>query len=454
MSLFDPRPTAVRQGPLADRMRPRSFADFVGQETFVGANAPLRAALKSPRVPSMIFWGPPGCGKTTLARLIATETGLEFTQFSAVTSGVKEIREVIDRAKFTRAQSGRGTILFVDEIHRFNKAQQDAFLPHVEDGTVVLVGATTENPSFEVNSALLSRTRVFRLERLTEEDVWALLRRALSDSENGLGGQHVDAPPRAIEAIANLSEGDARVALNLLELAVTTSLPGADGVRHLTEEGVRASAQKKALIYDKSGEEHFNIVSAFIKSMRGSDPQAALYWMGRMIEAGEDPLYVARRMVRFACEDVGLADPAALRVALAAKDAVEFIGLPEGTLALAQSAVYLATAPKSNALYTAYGKVVEDLQKSENEPVPLHLRNAVTPLMSASGYGKGYQYAHDLPGHFAPGLTYLPDGLADRKFYQPSDHGFEREIAQRISGWETLRAKATPKKKPSKAKRD
>ena len=454
MSLFDQKTEPVRQSPLADRMRPRSFADYVGQETLVGPNAPLRAALKSPRVPSMIFWGPPGSGKTTLARLIAKETGLEYMQFSAVTSGVKEIRDVIDRAKFTRAQQGKGTILFVDEIHRFNKSQQDAFLPHVEDGTVVLVGATTENPSFEVNSALLSRSRVFRLERLTEEDVWALLRRALADKEVGLGAQNIEAPPLVIEAIASLSEGDARVALNLLELAVTTAIPGADGVHRLTEEGVRAAAQKKALIYDKSGEEHFNIISAFIKSMRGSDPQAALYWMGRMIEAGEDPLYVARRMVRFACEDIGLADPAALRVALAAKEAVEFIGLPEGSLALAQSAIFLATAPKSNAIYTAYGNVLEALQKSENEPVPLALRNAVTPLMSATGYGKGYKYAHSLPGHFSPDMTYLPDGLAGQRFYEPSNQGFEKEIAQRIAAWDALRAKAAPKKKPAKGKRD
>ncbi|MCE9582094.1 MAG: replication-associated recombination protein A [Planctomycetes bacterium] len=454
MSLFDAKPSDPRQGPLADRMRPRNFSEFVGQESLVGPSAPLRAALKSPRVPSMIFWGPPGCGKTTLARLIASETGLEYMQFSAVTSGVKEIRDVIERAKFSRQQSGKGTILFVDEIHRFNKSQQDAFLPHVEDGTVVLVGATTENPSFEVNSALLSRSRVVRLERLTEEDLWALLRRALSDKENGLGGQQVDAPPLVIEAIAQLSDGDARVALNLLELAVTTANAGADGVRHLTAEGVRAAAQKKTLLYDKSGEEHFNIVSAFIKSMRGSDPQAALYWLGRMIEAGEDPLYVARRMVRFACEDVGLADPAALRVALSAKDAVDFIGLPEGTLALAQSAVYLATAPKSNALYTAYGKVVEDLQTSQNEPVPLHLRNAVTPLMSATGYGKGYKYAHNLPGHFAPDMTYLPDSLAGRRFYEPSEEGFEKQISERIAGWEALRKKSVTKKKTSKDKRD
>ena len=442
MNLFDQKATQVTSkssGPLADRMRPRTFEEFAGQEPLAGATSPLRAALKSKRVPSMIFWGPPGCGKTTLARLIAEETGLDFVQFSAVTSGVKEIREVIERAAYSRKQGGRGTILFVDEIHRFNKSQQDAFLHHVEDGTIVLVGATTENPSFEVNSALLSRSRVYRLDRLTEEDLWAILRRALADTDRGLGGQNVDAPPRVLETIAALADGDARVSLNLLDLAVTTTVPGPDGVRHLTEDGVRASAQKKALLYDKSGEEHFNIISAFHKSLRGSDPQASLYWLGRMIEAGEDPLYVARRMVRFACEDVGLADPAALRVALAARDAVEFIGLPEGNLALAQAAVYLATAPKSNALYVAYGRVVEDLQKTRNEPVPMNLRNAPTGLMKDEGYGKGYQYAHDLPGHFAPDMTYLPPNLLDRKYFEPGPQGFEKEIGTRMAGWDSLR---------------
>lgn len=451
MNLFDPKPaetSVAKPAPLADRMRPRELTEFAGQEHLVAAGGPLRAALKAERVPSMIFWGPPGCGKTTLARLLARESGLEFVQFSAVTSGVKEIREVIERARATSRHSGRGTILFVDEIHRFNKAQQDAFLPHVEDGTVVLVGATTENPSFEVNSALLSRSRVYRMERLSEEEVWAILRRALSDAERGLGRQNVDAPPRVIEAVAGLSEGDARVALNLLDLVVATTLPGPDGVRHLTEEAVRSAAQKKALLYDKSGEEHFNVVSAFIKSMRGSDPQAAVYWMSRMLEAGEDPLYVARRMVRFACEDIGLADPAALRVALAAKDAVDFIGLPEGNLALAQSAVYLATAPKSNSLWVACDRVVQDLQKTQNEPVPMHLRNAVTPLMKEEGYGKGYEYAHDRPGHFAPDMTYLPQGLADRRYYEPTAQGFEKEIGRRMEEWEGKRRQAASKRKP------
>ncbi|MBI2921845.1 MAG: replication-associated recombination protein A [Planctomycetes bacterium] len=456
MNLFDPKPASAapaslaKPAPLADRMRPADLAEFAGQEHLVAAGGPLRAALKAERVPSMIFWGPPGCGKTTLARLMARESGLDFVQFSAVTSGVKEIREVIERARQTRRHAGRGTILFVDEIHRFNKAQQDAFLPHVEDGTVVLVGATTENPSFEVNSALLSRSRVYRMERLSEEEVWAILRRALSDKERGLGGQNVDAPPRVIEAVAGLSEGDARVALNLLDLVVATTPPGPDGVRHLTEEAVRAAAQKKALLYDKSGEEHFNVVSAFIKSMRASDPQAAVYWMSRMLEAGEDPLYVARRMVRFACEDVGLADPAALRVSLAAKDAVDFIGLPEGNLALAQAAVYLATAPKSNALWVACDRAGQDLQKTQNEPVPMHLRNAVTPLMKDAGYGKGYQYAHDHPGHFAPEMTCLPEGLADRKYYEPTAQGFEKEIGRRMEEWEGKRA-ASPARKKTKS---
>jgi putative ATPase len=451
-NLFD-RPTATlppRPGPLADRMRPRAFEEFVGQAELMSPGGPLRASLRADRVPSMILWGPPGCGKTTLARLVASEAGLEYVQFSAVTSGVKEIREVIDRAKVQLRLAGRGTILFVDEIHRFNKAQQDAFLPHVEDGTVVLVGATTENPSFSVNAALLSRSRVYRLDRLSEEDLWTLVRGALADKERGFGGQSVDAPPRVIEALAAMADGDARVALNLLELVVTTTAAASDGVRHLTEEGVKAAAQKKTLLYDKSGEEHYNIISAFHKSLRGSDPQASLYWLARMIEAGEDPLYVARRMVRFAVEDVGLADPGALRVALSARDAVDFIGLPEGNLALAQAAVYLATAPKSNSVWKGYSGAAEALQKTQNEPVPMSLRNAVTALMKDSGYGAGYQYAHDLPGNFAPDMQYLPDSLKGSAWYAPGPHGFEKEIVARMQAWDALRRASKTAKKPGK----
>ncbi len=392
-------------GPLSDRMRPASFEEFVGQEEV------LRALAKFPsKPPSMILWGPPGCGKTTLARLVGERTGLHFLQFSAVTSGIKEVKEAIDQAKWRRLNEGKGTLLFVDEIHRFNRGQQDAFLPHLEDGTIVLIGATTENPSFEVNSPLLSRCRVFTLQPLSDAQVKAILSRAA-------GLEKIEAEETALEAIAGLSGGDARTALNLLEM----------GGRKVTAAGLAELAQKRVLLHDKDRERHYDTVSAFIKSMRGSDPDAALYWLARMVEGGEDPLFIVRRLVIFASEDVGNADPRALQVAVAAKDAVHFIGMPEGFYALAQAATYLATAPKSNAAGEAYKAAKADVEKLANEPVPLHLRNAVTGLMKASGYGKGYEYAHDQPGATVS-HGHRPPNVEGRVYYAPTDRGYEATI--------------------------
>jgi putative ATPase len=391
--------------PLADRMRPSTLEEFVGQAEVAGVVARL-----AERPPSIILWGPPGCGKTTLARLVAAKTGLHFLQFSAVTSGVKEVKEAIEQARWRRASEGKGTLLFVDEIHRFNRAQQDAFLPHVEDGTVVLIGATTENPSFEVNAPLLSRCRVFTLHPLSLEEVKTILRRA-ADRE-GIGAEE-----GAIDAIANLAQGDARAALNLLE---------ACGKR-ATVQGVRETAQRRTLLYDKDREQHYDTISAFIKSMRGSDPDAALYWLARMLEAGEDPLFVARRLVIFASEDVGNADPRGIMVAVAAKDAVHFIGMPEGFYPLAQATIYLATAPKSNSAGEAYKAAREDVEKNPDEPVPLHLRNAVTGLMKASGYGRGYEYAHDRPGAVVS-HGHRPANVEGRVYYEPVDRGYEATI--------------------------
>jgi putative ATPase len=391
--------------PLADRMRPSTLEDYVGQEDV------LRTVTKLlQRPPSMILWGPPGCGKTTLARLIAEKTGLHFLQFSAVTSGIKEVKEAIEQARWRRQNENKGTILFVDEIHRFNRAQQDAFLGPIEDGTLVLVGATTENPSFEVNAPLLSRCRVFTLKGLTQEQVKTILERAVAHV-----GAHAE--PGALEAVADLAGGDARTALTLVEMC---------GLQ-ITAEAVREMAQRRVLLYDKDREQHFDTVSAFIKSMRGSDVDAALYWLARMLEAGEDPLFIARRIVIFASEDVGNADPRALTVAVAAKDAVNFIGMPEGFYPLAQAVTYLSTAPKSNASGEAYKAAKADVEKFPAEPVPLHLRNAVTGFMKASGYGKGYEYAHDQPG----GLVshgHRPPNVEGRPYYHPVDRGYEITI--------------------------
>ena len=439
MDLFDSLPAAAPRAPapLADRMRPRRLDEVVGQPQLTDAGRPLRRALEEGALHSMILWGPPGTGKTTLARLLADVAGARFVPFSAVTSGVKEIRQVMTEAEAEGMRLGRRTILFVDEIHRFNKAQQDAFLPYVEKGTIILIGATTENPSFEVNGALLSRARVYVLRPLGEADLVAILERALRDGERGLGGLGATVEPEAVALIARLSDGDARTALNVLELAVT-------GPRsHVTEAAVRDAVQKKALLYDKSGEQHYNLISALHKSLRDSDPDGALYWLGRMLEAGEDPLYVARRLVRFASEDVGNADPAALRLTLDAKDAYDFLGTPEGELALAQAVCYLALAPKSNAVYAAWNAVHHDIQEHPAEPVPLHLRNAPTGLMANLGYGRGYQYAHDAPDAQVS-QDHLPDALRGRVYYRPTTRGAEKEIAERLAKWRAWREKQKP----------
>jgi putative ATPase len=416
--------------PLAERMRPRSLEEFAGQQALLGPGKPLRMAIESDDLGSMILWGPPGCGKTTLARLIARRTHSEFVAFSAVLTGIREIKDVMAAAEHSR-RSGRRTIVFVDEVHRFNRAQQDAFLPHVEAGNIIFIGATTENPSFEVIAPLLSRTRVYTLQALSNREILGLLRRALSDKEHGYGADKIETPEGVIERVATFANGDARAAYNTLEALVRAAAPGADGARVLTEELLSAALQRKFLLYDKSGEEHYNLISALHKSVRNSDADAALYWLARMLESGEDPLYVARRLVRMASEDIGLADPAALGIAIAAMQAADFVGVPDGNLALAQAAVYLALAPKSNALYTGYGNVQQDLQKTASEPVPLHLRNAATPLMKHEGYGRGYQYAHDEPDKVAD-MECLPPSLADRQYYQPTDEGFEKRLRARM----------------------
>src|SRR6187549_1262313 len=412
-------------------MRPRTFDEFVGQEELLAPGKPLREAIERDLLQSIILWGPPGTGKTTLARIIADTTKARFVAFSAVLSGIKEIRDVMTDAERLRRTTGRRTIVFVDEIHRFNKAQQDAFLPRVEAGDIVLIGATTENPSFEVNAALLSRSKVFVLRGLTVVEIAAILTRALTDADRGLGGEAVDVEPDALDAIAVYANGDARAALNLLELSVAAA-PSADGRRRVDAARVAQAIQRRALLYDKSGEEHYNIISALHKSMRNSDPDAAVYWLARMLEAGEDPLYVARRLVRFASEDVGNADPQALTVAVAAKDAVHFIGMPEGNTALAQAAIYLATAPKSNAVYRAYSAAAEAAANEVAEPVPLHLRNAPTKLMKSLDYGKDYRYAHDEADGVAADMECLPPAHRKRRFYQPVNRGLEIEIGKRL----------------------
>jgi putative ATPase len=432
LSLFQPIPDADNVGdrsrPLADRMRPRSLDEFVGQEHLVGPSKPLRVQIERDDATSMIFWGPPGTGKTTLAKIIARITKAEFIEFSAVLSGIKEIKQVMADADRAR-QYGTRTIVFVDEIHRFNKAQQDAFLPHVEKGSIRLIGATTENPSFEIISALLSRCRVYVLKQLTEGQIVTLLQRALADSERGIGQLHLEAPKEVLQKIAAYSSGDARSAYNALEVAA--ALAQQAGTSALTDEIVHEALQKRVLLYDKAGEEHYNLISALHKSVRNSDPDAALYWLARMLEAGEDPLYIARRVVRMAVEDIGLAEPNALALCMAARDAVDFLGMPEGNLALAQAVVYLCVAPKSNALYTAYGAVLQDVESTSAEPVPLHLRNAPTGLMKNLGYGKGYEYAHDTEEKVAD-MQCLPHSLRDRVYYHPTDEGAEKRIRERL----------------------
>jgi putative ATPase len=438
-----PDAQADRTSPLAERMRPRTLDEVVGQDDLLAPGKPLREAIERDTLQSIVLWGPPGTGKTTIARLIAHATRADFVGFSAVLSGVKEIRAVMERAEQTRKRLNRRTILFVDEIHRFNKAQQDAFLHHVEAGHIVLVGATTENPSFEVNSALLSRSKVFVLKPLDQAAILAILRRTLADKDRGLGAARVDAEDEALAAISRYANGDARVALNTVELAANLALSrAADAATagqirsaRIDTELVSGLLQKRSLLYDKAGEEHYNLISALHKSMRNSDPDAAVYWLARMLEAGEDPLYVARRLVRFASEDVGNADPQALTIAVAAKDAVHFIGMPEGNTALAQAAIYLATAPKSNAVYRAYLDAAESAGSDLADPVPLHLRNAPTRLMKELDYGKDYQYAHDDPDAVTD-MTCLPPSQQGRRYYRPAERGFEREIRKRMEYWE------------------
>jgi putative ATPase len=424
-------------------MRPRNLSEFVGQEHLTGKGALIRRALERDRIFSMILWGPPGCGKTTLARIIAGETRSHFAHFSAVLSGVKHIRAVIDDARQQLSLRRKRTILFVDEIHRFNKAQQDAFLPHVESGLITLVGATTENPSFEVVAPLLSRCRVLTLNMLSTADIGTILTAAIGDEDRGLGGLGIELAPEALAYVSGIADGDARTALNSLEIvaAVMTgveegpNLPA--GKRRIGLAEVQAALQKKALLYDKSGEEHYNLISAFHKSMRGSDPDAALYWLARMLQAGEDPIYITRRMARFASEDIGNADPRALGVVIDAKAAFEFVGRPEGDLVLAQAAVYLATAPKSNTLYAAYEAVAADIADTGSQPVPLHIRNAPTRLMKDLGYAKGYRYAHDHP-QACVFQTYLPEALEGRRYYRPTDRGYEKIIKERLARWRRL----------------
>ena len=420
-------------------MRPRSLDEIVGQEHLLGQGRVLRAAIETGELHSMILWGPPGSGKTTLASLMASVTGARFVAFSAVLSGVKEIREVIAEADRERARRGIRTILFVDEIHRFNRAQQDAFLPHVEKGTVVLVGATTENPSFEVNSALLSRCRVYVLRALEDDDLLAIMRRALADGARGLASLRPEVSDDGLRSIARVANGDARVALNVLEVAVALTPAAGGGPRRVTETSIREAAQRRTLLYDKSGEEHYNVISALHKSLRDSDPDAALYWLTRMLEAGEDRLYIARRLVRFASEDVGNADPAALSLTLAAKEAYDFLGDPEGELALAQATLYLALAPKSNAVYVAFNEAKEDVTERPAEPVPLHIRNAPTRLMKELGYGAGYQYAHDAPDARVD-QDDLPEALRGRQYYRPTDRGLEADLGRRLAEWRRWRS--------------
>ena len=424
----------MQEAPLATRMRPTSLHTFVGQEHLIGEGRVLRKAIESGKIPSMLLWGPPGSGKTTLAFIIANTTGAHFSPISAVSASVNDLRRLIEEAKGRRQMNLQQTILFIDEIHRFNKTQQDAVLPFVEDGTITLIGATTENPSFEVTSPLLSRCRVLPLKPLTEDEINVIITRALRDGLRGLGELNVEMAPDALSHLITLSNNDARVALNTLEMAVVNTPPEANGKRYITLPTIEDALQHRALPYDKDGEQHYDLISALHKSMRGSDPDAALYWLARMLEAGEDPLYIARRLVRFASEDVGMADPQALVITMAAQQAVHFIGLPEGNLALAEAVVYLATAPKSNSLYEAYSRAQEEVKQGPSESVPLHLRNPVTPLMKDMDYGKGYKYAHDYPGHFVEQQN-LPESLQDKKYYTPSDQGYEKQVITRLKAW-------------------
>jgi len=421
----------AREAPLAARMRPRSLDEFVGQAHIVGQGKVLRKAIELGQIPSIILWGPPGSGKTTLANIISKSTNSNFSPVSAVSAGVADLRKVIEEAKERRKLYQQKTILFIDEIHRFNKSQQDAILPYVEDGTVTLIGATTENPSFEVNTPLLSRSRVFVLNPLSDEDIRTIITTALKDKDRGLGSLGVEINENALKHMVIMSGNDARTALNALEMSATFTFPDENGKKIITLETVEDALQHRTLRYDRAGDQHYDLISALHKCMRDSDPDATLYWLGRMLEAGEDPLYIARRIVRCASEDIGMADPQALVVAMAAQQAVHFIGIPEGNLALAEAAVYMATAPKSNSLYTAYSSVQREIKQGSNDPVPLHLRNAPTSLMKDLGYGKGYKYAHEFEGHYVE-QQHLPDSMKGKKFYTPGMLGYERHISERL----------------------
>lgn len=429
-----PAAGGAQTGPLAARMRPSNLNEFVGQKHLVGDGRILKKAIEGGRLPSIILWGPPGSGKTTLANVIASGTNSFFVPISAVSAGVADLRKVIEEAKNRRQVRGRRTILFIDEIHRFNKSQQDAILPFVEDGTLTLIGATTENPSFEVTSALLSRCQVLNLSPLIEAEMRIIILRALKDRLKGIGALNVELSSDASEHLVAMSKGDARIALNALEMAALNTPPDAQGKRKVNLATIEDAIQHPAMRYDKGGDQHYDLISALHKSLRGSDPDASLYWLARMLEGGEDPLYIVRRMIRFASEDVGMADPQALVVAMAAQQAVHFMGMPEGNLALAEAAVYLATAPKSNALYEGYSKVQEDIKKGAADSVPLQLRNAPTQLMKDQGYGKGYKYAHDYPEHFVEQQN-LPDPLKDRVYYKPGEQGYEKDVLSRLKKW-------------------
>jgi putative ATPase len=454
MDLFEynARQSAGESQPLAERVRPNSLQAFVGQRHLLGKGKLIRTAIETDHIFSMILWGPPGCGKTTLARIIARETRSHFVHFSAVLSGVKEIRSVIKIAKDQRSLYRQKTILFVDEIHRFNKAQQDAFLQHVEDGLITLIGATTENPSFEVIAPLLSRCRVITMKALSDEEIALIIDSALKDEQRGVGKDSWQLNQEVIEYLARISDGDARMALNNLEL-VTRMKRTVQGEKTMTLEEINTALQEKALVYDKAGESHYNLISALHKSLRGSDPDAAIYWLGRMLASGEDPLYVARRMVRFAVEDIGNADPEALRMALSGMEAYRFLGSPEGELALAQAAVYLATAPKSNAVYDAYNTVQETIQQTGSLETPLHIRNAPTKLMKAIAYGKGYQYAHNYQDAIVA-QEYLPEKLRGRTFYHPVERGYEQTIRKRLDQWRDMKNQMHTPSNPKKDHQD